>query len=45
MTLEIIESAIERHIEWITRFRAALAGTGDKDFDPSLASDETACAL
>lgn len=45
MTLEIIEAAIERHIEWVTRFRAALAGTGDIEFNPELASDDTACAL
>lgn len=45
MTLEIIEAAIERHIEWVTRFRAALEGGGDNDLNPDLASDDTACAL
>lgn len=45
MTLEIIDAAIERHREWVTRFRAALAGTGDTEFNPELASDDMACAL
>lgn len=45
MTLEIIESAIDRHIDWINRFRAALHGAGEQVFDLSLVSDDTACAL
>lgn len=45
MTLEIIEAAIESHIEWVTRFRAALEGGADSDLNHDLASDDTACAL
>lgn len=45
MTLEIIEAAIDRHLDWVTRFRSALAGTSDKDFDIDLVDDDTTCEL
>lgn len=45
MALEIIEAAIRGHIGWVHRFRAALAGSVVEEFDLTLVSDDTACAL
>ena len=45
MTLEIIEAAIERHLDWVKRFRSTLVGTSDEGFDMDLVADDTACAL
>ncbi|TYC50939.1 hypothetical protein ETQ85_24775 [Zoogloea oleivorans] len=45
MNLDIIDNAIQRHLRWVAEFNAALAGTGPRDFDLEIASDETACAL
>lgn len=45
MSLETIDIAIQRHLDWISNFNSALAGTGDKEFDLEKARDDTACAL
>lgn len=45
MSLELIDAAIVRHLEWVARFRTALAGTGEQNIDLGQASDDSTCAL
>lgn len=45
MTINTIDSAISTHIDWIVRFRAALAGTNSEHFDVDHVRNDQACDL
>ncbi len=45
MSLELIDLAIQRHLDWIQNFDAALSGIGRRQFDPQEASNDKICAL
>ena len=45
MNANMIDTAIQVHLDWISRFNAALRGDGPRDFDLGLARNDTTCAL
>lgn len=45
MNADFIDEAIQRHLDWISGFHAALAGRPGEHFDAARAKDDTACAL
>lgn len=43
--VELIDGAIDAHLNWVRRFRGALEGSSPERLDPSVVRNDQACSL